>query len=68
MPHTLSLDVVETNRASVFDQIRESSGQLHGLLLSVSPTKSIPGVTFLAIHYLSMYLKSAFAGHILAVV
>lgn len=38
-PLTLSLYVIETHRARVFDQIRQSSGKLHGFLLSVGNKK-----------------------------
>ena len=36
---TLCLDVVETHRSSVFDQIRESPGQFHSLFLSARSPK-----------------------------
>lgn len=35
----MCLDVVETHRLSIFDQIRESAGQFHGLLLSAKVEK-----------------------------
>lgn len=37
--HTLRVNIIEAHRLRVFDQVRQSSGQLHGLLLSVRSTK-----------------------------